>query len=264
MDWQQVARLIEQAQQQGWSWSQFLAQVATAGVASLGEDAQLDLDRPVRCGWPEVVFAQGKTVQQVCEIFSRLVNQHGTALATRVSPQQAQELHKRFPQGEYHAPGRTFRLGRCEVRCGPIVVVAAGTADLPVAYEALQTALWMGASAQLIADVGVAGPQRIVAHLPQLLQAQAVVVAAGMEGALPSVVGGLVRVPVVAVPTSVGYGVHLAGWAPLLTMLNSCAPNVCVVNIDAGFKAGYLAAMIARQTPSCNSPSSAASKENTQ
>ncbi len=249
MQWDKVAQLLEQARSEGWNWSTFLAQAASCGVASTST-AQVDLDRPVRCGYPEVVFAQGKTPEQVVQIVHKLIEHSQTALVTRAEGQTASLLQQEFPQGEYHPLGRTFRVGRCHRAApgGRIAVVAAGTSDLPVAHEAEQTALWMGAEVALIADVGVAGPHRLWTCLPQLKRVQAVVVAAGMEGALPSVVGGHVAVPVVAVPTSVGYGASFGGVAALLAMLNSCAANVCVVNIDAGFKAGYLAAMIAQAT----------------
>ncbi len=247
MNWDQIARLLDQARAEGWSWSTFLAQAACAGVAT-APGAQVDLDRSGRCGYPEVVFAQGKTPEQVVQIVQKLLDHAGTALVTRADASTAALLQKHFSQGEFHPLARTFRLGccRCDSPPGQVAVVAAGTSDLPVAHEAEQTARWMGAEVTLIADVGVAGPHRIWTCLPQLQQAQAVVVTAGMEGALPSVVGGYVAVPVVAVPTSVGYGASFGGVAALLAMLNSCAANVCVVNIDAGFKAGYLAAMIAQ------------------
>ncbi len=249
MNWEQIAQLLQRARAEGWSWSTFLAQAASCGVAS-APGALVDLDRPGRCGYPEVVFAQGKTPQQVVQIVHRLLEHSATALVTRVDEPTALLLRQEFPQGEFHPRGRTFRLGCC--RSGPplglVAVVAAGTSDLPVAHEAEQTIRWMGSQVELVTDVGVAGPHRLWTCMPRLQQAQAVVVAAGMEGALPSVVGGHVAVPVVAVPTSVGYGANFGGVAALLAMLNSCAANVCVVNIDAGFKAGYLAAMIAQAT----------------
>jgi len=200
-------------------------------------------------------------------------------LATRVSPEQATELLPKFPSGRYNAMGRTFRidhrglgtsaLGETDskglgtsvpseesrssrpqeppqARRGKVVIVTAGTSDQPVAEEARETALWTGTDVTLIADVGVAGLHRLTANLPLLEDADAVVVIAGMEGALPSVVGGYVACPVIAVPTSVGYGASLGGIAALLGMLNSCASNVAVVNIDAGFKAGYVAGLIAK------------------
>ena len=184
-------------------------------------------------------------------------------LATRLSPEQAAELLAKFPHGHYNAVGRTFRIPidishkehkghkeegeNEEGKKGKVTIVTAGTSDLPVAEEARETALWTGAEVKLIQDVGVAGPHRLTANLPALQEADAVVVVAGMEGALPSVVGGYVACPVIAVPTSVGYGASFGGIAALLGMLNSCAANVTVVNIDAGFKGGYVAGLIAKK-----------------
>jgi hypothetical protein len=173
-------------------------------------------------------------------------------LATRVSPEQAAELGPRFPAGRYNAVGRTFRIPLAAADEGDaadqgrVTIVTAGTTDLPVAEEARETALWTGAAVRLVQDVGVAGPHRLTANLGHLQQADAVVVVAGMEGALPSVVGGHVACPVIGVPTSVGYGASFGGVSALLSMLNSCAANVTVVNIDAGFKGGYIAGLIAR------------------
>jgi NCAIR mutase (PurE)-related protein len=189
---------------------------------------------------------------------------HGAdVLATRMSAQQAAELAARFPTACYNPVGRTFRIpaaaatsGRADASppppaAGPpvqgrVVIVTAGTSDLPVAEEARETALWTGADVTMIQDVGVAGPHRLAAKVKLLEGADAVVVVAGMEGALPSVVGGYVACPVIAVPTSIGYGASFGGVAALLGMLNSCASNVAVVNIDAGFKGGYVAGLIAR------------------
>jgi hypothetical protein len=176
-----------------------------------------------------------------------------------MSAQQAMELREKFPSARYNSIGRTFRIpgaqsgGVSETEnMGRVTIVTAGTSDLPVAEEARETALWTGASVRLISDVGVAGPHRLAANLPQLQDAHAVVVVAGMEGALPSVVGGYVACPVIAVPTSVGYGASFGGIAALLAMLNSCAANVTVVNIDAGFKAGYVAGLIAKNSAKCS------------
>jgi len=235
---------------------QFAHRLRTWGIADVGE-AQVDLDRAGRCGFPEVVFAQGKTVAALEKIFRALRENGVDVLATRMSPEQAAELGPKFPTGQYNRIGRTFRIpveaaaddrGAEPTRVGRVTVVTAGTSDLPVAEEARETALWTGAEVELIQDVGVAGPHRLAANLPLLRSADAVVVVAGMEGALPSVVGGHVACPVIAVPTSVGYGASFGGLAALLGMLNSCAANVTVVNIDAGFKGGYIAGLIARNT----------------
>lgn len=212
------------------------------------DDASVDLGRLRRCGFPEVVFAPGKTPATVVGVFERLAAQGQDCLATRVSPEQAEAVALRFPQAIYNEFGRTIRV---EVSDQPVIgkvpVVTAGTSDRPVAEEAVETLVWMRCDTDLVIDVGVAGPHRLPEQLHRLHGADAVVVIAGMEGALPSVVGGYVDCPVIAVPTSVGYGAAFGGVAALLGMLNSCASNVTVVNIDAGFKAAYVAGLIARR-----------------
>lgn len=216
--------------------------------------AQVDLDRHRRCGFPEVVFAQGKTVAALEQIIDALLRHQTDVFATRMSAEQYDALKDRFPTAQYNPVARTFRIPKpaegCrktdDDSCGRVVIVTAGTTDLPVAEEARETVLWTGADVTLVQDVGVAGPHRLTANLPLLLQADVIVVVAGMEGALPSVVGGHVACPVIAVPTSVGYGASFGGVAALLGMLNSCASNVTVVNIDAGFKGGYVAGLIAK------------------
>ncbi len=241
------------------SLEQFLHQAV--GIAPLGE-AQVDLDRTRRCGFPEVVFAEGKTVEVMEKIFRSLLAHGSDVFATRMTAEQAVELQEKFPAARYNSIGRTFRISRPDSQgvaedagAGRVTIVTAGTSDLPVAEEARETALWTGASVRLISDVGVAGPHRLTSNLPQLQDADAVVVVAGMEGALPSVVGGYVACPVIAVPTSVGYGASFGGIAALLGMLNSCAANVTVVNIDAGFKAGYVAGLIAKNAAKSSQPS---------
>ncbi|MDO4570387.1 MAG: nickel pincer cofactor biosynthesis protein LarB [Planctomycetia bacterium] len=220
----------------------------TLSTAELGF-AQIDLAREKRCGFPEVVYAEGKTTEAVLAIFEAQISHGIIPYATRVRPEQMEALKARFPEGVANAAARTFRLpARQGKKRGKIAVVTAGTSDAPVAEEAKETALWMGAEVVFIQDVGVAGPHRLVEKLPILLECQAAVVVAGMEGALPSVVGGFVPFPIVAVPTSVGYGANFGGLSALLGMLNSCASNVVVVNIDSGFKGGYVAAMIASQS----------------
>jgi NCAIR mutase (PurE)-related protein len=212
------------------------------------KEAQLDLDRQRRCGYPEVVYAAGKTVDTLAKIFQRLIAERVDVFSTRVSPEQAEQLTPRFAGARYNPVSRTLRIrnaasGR-ELH-GFVAIITAGTSDLPVAEEARETLDWMGIETALIQDVGVAGPHRLPSRLGEFEHADAIVVVAGMEGALPSVVGGYVGCPVVAVPTSVGYGASLGGVASLLSMLNSCAANVTVVNIDAGFKGGYVAGLIA-------------------
>ena len=213
--------------------------------------AQVDLDRLRRCGFPEVVFSPGKTVTAIADIFRSLLANCQDCFATRMSPDQARELIDQFPTARHNPTARTFHVphvGKAPDRTvgGRVVVITAGTGDLPIAEEALETARWMGCDVELIVDVGVAGPHRLPAQRHRFANADAIVVAAGMEGALPSVVGGYVSCPVIAVPTSIGYGASFQGVAALLGMLNSCAANVTVVNIDAGFKAGFVAGLIAR------------------
>ena len=211
-------------------------------------DAHVDLDRERRCGFPEVVYAEGKTSRAIVEIFERQIEHGQDCLATRVSAEQADLLQRRFPESIHNETARTVRIDvTSREQRGRVAVVTAGTSDRPVAEEALETLRWMRCGCELIVDVGVAGPHRLPEHLDRLRGVDVVVVAAGMEGALPSVVGGWVDSPVIAVPTSVGYGAALGGLAALLGMLNSCASNVAVVNIDAGFKAGYLAGLIAQR-----------------
>jgi NCAIR mutase (PurE)-related protein len=232
---------------------EFLLAATGEATADL-EEAQIDLDRQRRCGYPEVVFGEGKTVPTLIKIFNRLVSEGIDVFATRVSAEKANELVPLFPDGYYNDVARTFRIpldaddDDALSTAGRVAVVTAGTGDLPIAEEARETLLWMGARVHLICDVGVAGPHRLIEHLTELADADAVVVIAGMEGALPSVVGGHVACPVIAVPTSIGYGANLGGIAALLSMLNSCAANVTVVNIDAGFKGGYVAGLIAART----------------
>jgi NCAIR mutase (PurE)-related protein len=219
-----------------------------ADVSDLGF-AHVDLQRRERCGFPEVIFCQGKTCEWVESVVAELAAAGQDCLATRVSPEQAESLARRFPQGRQDRVARTFWLSAGPPRpaVGRVVVITAGTSDLPVAREAVVTAEAVGCDVALLADVGVAGIHRLLRHHAQFRTADAIVVAAGMDGALPSVVGGLVSCPVIAVPTSVGYGAAFGGLAPLLTMLNACSANVVVVNIDSGFKAGYVAALIARR-----------------
>ena len=212
--------------------------------------ATVDLDRQRRCGFPEVVYAEGKTPEWVEGILRRLTENGQDAFATRVSAEQAAHLAASIPAGIQDRLARTFFWKASPIptpSLGKVEIVTAGTSDLPVAQEALVTARVMGANAEMIVDVGVAGIHRVLAQRDRLNAADVVIVVAGMDGALPSVVGGLVECPVIAVPTSVGYGAAFGGLAPLLTMLNSCSSGVAVVNIDAGFKAGYVAARIVRR-----------------
>ncbi len=210
------------------------------------EFATLDHQRALRTGFPEVVFGLGKTPRQLVAIAQRLMARGGPVLATRVDEAGRAALAAAFPAAELHPRARcvVLRRGRAPHGVGSVLVICAGTADLPVAEEALVTARVMGSRAELVADVGVAGLHRLLAHRRRLREARVVVVVAGLEGALASVVGGLVDRPLIAVPTSVGYGAHFDGLAPLLAMLNSCAAGVTVVNVDNGFGAGYAAHLV--------------------
>jgi NCAIR mutase (PurE)-related protein len=220
---------------------------ANAPLADLGY-AHVDLHRRERCGFPEVVFSEGKSPQWVEGVIRKLAEAEQDCLATRLNDAQADHLARCFPEADQNRLARTFWLPAKKERAtrGRVVVITAGTSDLAVAEEALVTIRALGADASLLADVGVAGIHRLLRHQTEFNNADAVVVVAGMEGALPSVVGGLVQCPVIAVPTSVGYGASFGGLSALLTMLNSCSAGVVVVNIDSGFKGGYVAALIAR------------------
>jgi NCAIR mutase (PurE)-related protein len=222
-----------------------------AEAAAGRQPSTVDHDRAARCGFPEVIFGEGKSAATIVAIARELLERGQAVLATRVSPEQAAAIAAELPQAAYDRVARVLAIGRVATPPGArVTVVSAGTSDAPVAEEARATLEWMGVEVRMVADVGVAGPQRLPARLADLADADAIVVVAGMEGALPSVVGGYVPCPVFAVPTSVGYGANLGGIAALLAMLNSCAANVAVVNIDAGFKAGYLAGLVATRTAS--------------
>ncbi len=208
--------------------------------------AKVDHHRALRTGMPEVIFAAGKTSAQVAAIFARMAAAGGNVLATRADDEAFAAVADAEPRAVYHAAARAITLEQSAVPPGrgTIAVVCAGTSDLPVAEEARVTAQLMGNAVELIADVGVAGIHRLLAQKHALQSARVLVVCAGMEGALPTVVAGLVTAPVIAVPTSVGYGASFGGVAALLGMLNSCAPNVSVVNIDNGFGAASIASLI--------------------
>ena len=216
--------------------------------------AHVDHHRALRKGHPETILCAGKTTPQIVAIAERLAAQGSLVLATRISVEAAAALQARLPQAEHDPEARTVVIRPLDAEppaaVGRVLVVSAGTSDIPVAQEAVVTARAMGAEVEAIFDVGVAGIHRLFAHADELQAARVVVVAAGMEGALASVVGGLVDVPVIAVPTSVGYGASFGGVAALLSMLNSCASGVLVVNIDNGYGAGYAAALINEQASS--------------
>lgn len=208
--------------------------------------AQLDHHRALRTGFPEVIYCPGKTTDHILTIMEQLSTRSHIVLATRISPEAAQAAVTKFPSANYHSLARTVTLkgnldSPTQPTLGKVLVIAAGTADMPVAEEACVTLEAMGSPYEKIYDVGVAGLHRLLNHLPKLRSAHVVIVVAGMEGALPSVVAGLVARPVVAVPTSIGYGANFQGLSALLTMLNSCASGIGVVNIDNGYGAACLA-----------------------
>jgi len=249
-----VEQLAQRLHRGELSLDQFLSELARPKTVDLDE-VQLDLDRQRRCGYPEVVFGEGKPLQILEKLLERMIAEGIDVLATRISADVAAVLMPRFTGARYNPLGRTLRIpiDRSNIRnsslsSAAVAVITAGTSDLSVAEEARETLDWMGVPARMIHDVGVAGPHRLRERLHQLEGVAAVVVVAGMEGALPSVVGGYVSCPVIAVPTSVGYGANCGGLAALLSMLNSCAANVTVVNIDAGFKGGYVAGLIAQRS----------------
>jgi NCAIR mutase (PurE)-related protein len=215
--------------------------------------AVIDSRRSGRTGYPEVVYCRGKTTDQAEAIIARMREEGIPVLGTKARPALAKRILARFPGAEYDEAGRTLAVGRfCapEDRQGLVAVVTAGTSDLPAAREAVKTAEFFGSRVALINDVGVAGIHRLFARLPDIKKARVVIAVAGMEGALAGVIAGLVAVPVIALPTSVGYGASFGGLSALLGMLTSCAPGVSVVNIDNGFGAGYQANLINRGAPS--------------
>jgi NCAIR mutase (PurE)-related protein len=243
----QIRKLFEQVRRGRLSPDDAVARLRHLPFEDL-DFAKVDHHRVLRSGMPEVILCTNKTPQQVSEIFRRLARHKTNVLATRASEAQYKAVRAKVRKAEYRELARCIVLQQDTTTYGKgvIAVVSAGTSDIPVAEEAVTTAEVMGNEVQHIYDVGVAGIHRLLAHRAALTQARVIIVCAGMEGALPSVVGGLVRVPVIAVPTSVGYGASFEGLAALLGMMNSCASNVSVVNIDNGFGAGYVASMINR------------------
>jgi len=245
MDPRTLKRIMQQVRSGKVSADQAIARLRTLPFEDLGF-AKLDHHRAIRTGFPEVVYCEGKTTGQVIAIITRLAQAHGTVLATRVAPEVHQAIVRAFPKAHHYPAARVTLVGKPIAKRGRsfALVITAGTADQPVAEEAAVTAEAFGVKVERLYDVGVAGIHRLLGHRDKLFKAKVIVVVAGMEGALPSVVGGLVKAPVIAVPTSVGYGASFQGLAALLTMLNSCATGVAVVNIDNGFGAGYYAALL--------------------
>lgn len=255
-----IEQWVEQAKTGELSWYELAERLLNAEQRP-GQLHQPDIDRARRCGLPEVIFGSHKSADAIREIARKLLDSGAEEiLVTRVDQQQFERLSVRFPHCRYDCLGRTLRLSESPIQAVrysvqtssreqsvQVSVVTAGSTDLPVAREAVETLGWMGVAWELICDAGVAGPYRILSRVQSLRQSAAIVVIAGMEGALASVVGGLVGCPVIAVPTSNGYGANLAGVTTLLSMISSCAASVAVVNIDAGFKGGYVAGLIARK-----------------
>jgi NCAIR mutase (PurE)-related protein len=247
MNAESIRKLFEQVRKGKLSPDEAVARLRHLPFEDLGF-AKVDHHRAMRAGMPEVILGEGKTPAQVATIFARLAKHGGNILATRTNEKQFAAVKKMVRSAEYRQLARAIVLERDHKTYGKgvIAVVSAGTSDIPIAEEAVATAELMGNEVEHFYDVGVAGIHRLLANREALTKARVVIVCAGMEGALPSVVGGLVGVPVIAVPTSVGYGASFKGLTALLGMLNSCASNVSVVNIDNGFGAGYVASLINR------------------
>jgi hypothetical protein len=243
---QQILDLLQAVSAGRLTPEQALGDLAELPYADLGF-AKLDFHRELRNGHPEAVYGEGKTPDDLEKIVDRMVGSHGRALVTRLRPEAAERLRARFPQATWHERARILAYGEPpRQREGSIAILAAGTSDLPVAEEAAVCAEWFGHEVQRCYDVGIAGLHRLLGNLEAIRRADVVVAVAGMDGALPTVVASLVQAPVVAVPTSVGYGASFGGLAPLLTMLNGCAPGIGVVNIDNGYGAAVLSSRIAR------------------
>jgi NCAIR mutase (PurE)-related protein len=247
MDPEQLRRLLDQVSRGNVNVETALERLRHMPFEDIGF-AKVDHHRALRHGMPEVIFAKGKTPEQVAAIAARVLKGSKNLLITRADRETAAIVKKKFRRAEYFALSHAVRVwgDRTIQGKGKIVVVSAGTSDIPVAEEAQITAEVMGNDVTAIHDIGVAGLHRLMSNRERLTEARVVVVVAGMEGALPSVVGGIVSCPVIAVPTSIGYGASFNGLAALLAMLNSCASNVAVVNIDNGFGAGYVASLINR------------------
>jgi pyridinium-3,5-biscarboxylic acid mononucleotide synthase len=247
MDERALRRLLSGVKAGATTLDDAIQRLKGAPYERMGDMATLDVHRTLRVGMPEVVLAEAKTAAQVAAIARRLARK-GPLLVTRLAPDKAGPARRAVRGATYDPVSRTLRKGRMDLPArGPVAVCCAGTSDIPVCEEAAVTLDVMGIEVVRVYDVGVAGLHRLLARHADMARARAVIVAAGMEGALPSVVGGLVGRPVIGLPTSVGYGASLGGLAPLFTMLNSCAPNVTVVNVDNGFGAGFVAGLIARE-----------------
>ncbi|MDE2847200.1 MAG: nickel pincer cofactor biosynthesis protein LarB [Gemmatimonadota bacterium] len=248
MNESQIKALLEQVRSGELPVDEASARLRSMPFEDLGF-ARVDHHRALRCGFPEVIFCTGKTEEQVAAIAERIVASGSDLLATRATPAMHEAVTARCASAEYHHAARTIVIQDDwqDRGIGEVLVVSAGTSDIPVAEEAAVTARVLGNRVERVFDVGVAGIHRLFSHREAIMNASVLIVVAGMEGALPSVVGGMVSRPVIAVPTSVGYGASFNGLAALLAMLNSCASGVTVVNIDGGFNAGYAAGLINRK-----------------
>lgn len=244
MEKEKLTRILNDFKENKLDVKQILEKLKHMPFEDLGF-AKIDHHRALRNGFPEVVYCQGKTIEQIIKIFQSLEKNNDNILLTRVDEKIFKKLKKLNKKINYNKMAKTIVLETKKTkRKGDILVICAGTADIPVAEEAAITAEIMGNKVDRIYDAGVAGLHRLLANKNKIFATNAIVAVAGMEGALPSVIGGLASCPVIAVPTSIGYGMSLEGLAPLLTMINSCTPNVSVVNIDNGFSAGYIASLI--------------------
>jgi len=245
MNSDRIRKILEAVSQQSLSVEEASEKLRVLPFEDLGF-AKIDHHRELRRGFPEVIFGPGKTPEQVAAIAKRLSDQDQNVLVTKTDEHAHRAVAKEIPEARWHSDARcvVVERHRPDPRGGTVVVISAGTSDIPVAEEAALTAELMGASVERVFDVGVAGIHRLASHQDLLNKADVIIVAAGMEGALPSVVSGLVAVPVVAVPTSIGYGASFGGLSALLAMLNGCSSGVAIVNIDNGFGAGYLAGLI--------------------
>ena len=248
MEIEQLRQLLELVSQGDLSVEAAQKELA-AQVAVRVEGVTLDLDRQRRCGFPEVIFGENKAAETIVSTMQAQRDHGQPSLATRVSADKAEIVMAMLEGVLYNKVARVLRwdLARSQTISGRVLVISAGTSDLPVAAEAVETLIWMGVDYEFIEDVGVAGPHRLIEHVETLRSADVLIVVAGLEGALPSVVGGYVDCPVLAVPTSVGYSTAFGGVTALLGMLNSCASNVLVTNVDAGFKAAYNAGVMLRR-----------------
>lgn len=246
MNKNELGKIISRLENGGIDVVSALSEIASRGNVSDTGFARIDHSRYMRCGFPEFVFGEGKTPEQIIRIVSEIKKKSHPVLVTRLAPEKAAEVLKKFPGAEYDELAKTFLI-RTKIKKSPpgtVLIVTAGTSDLGVALEAKYTSELCGCRTELIADAGVAGIHRLFAEGKRLKEASVIIAVAGMEGALPSVIGGLVPCPVIAVPTSVGYGASLGGFSAMFAMLNSCANGITVVNIDNGFGAGCAAARI--------------------